>query len=81
MKDNKVQTYIMVGNDESGYVELDLVAFREKGEESRYLVTKLTSVAAMEHDEPKKSEFYISIDSEEEFNKLKSFFSQLEWGA
>lgn len=80
MKENKVETYIMVGNDESGYVEFDLVAFREKGEESRYLVTKLTSIDSSS-EENQKSEFYISIDSEEEFNKMKSFFSQLEWRA
>lgn len=59
----------------SGILEIDLISFREKGEESRYV--KFFSVGAAE--DGTQSETTISIDNEGDFNRFKKFVSDLNW--
>jgi len=59
----------------SGILEIDLISFREKGEESRYV--KFFSVGAAE--DGTQSETTISIDNEGDFNRFKKFVSELNW--
>jgi len=59
----------------SGVLEIDLISFRERGQESRYLSINATGVG----QDGNQSETTISIDNEKDFNRLKKFFSQLNW--
>jgi hypothetical protein len=59
----------------SGILEIDLISFREKGEESRYV--KFLSVGAS--GDGTGSETSLSIDNEEDFNRFKKFVSELNW--
>lgn len=59
----------------SGIIEIDLISFRERGQESRYV--KLLSVGAAE--DGTQSETTISIDNEVDFNRFKKFISELNW--
>jgi len=59
----------------SGIFEIDLISFREKGKESRYLSVNVTGI----DKEGNQSDTIISIDNETDFNKLKSFISKLNW--
>lgn len=59
----------------SGIIEIDLISFRERGQESRYLSIK--TVGAGEGG--KSSETAISISNEDDFNRFKKFISELNW--
>lgn len=59
----------------SGILEIDLISFREKGEESRYV--KILSVGAGE--DGNQSDTNLSIDNEGDFNRFKKFVSELNW--
>ena len=59
----------------SGVIEIDLISFREKGQESRYLSIK--TIGAGENG--KGSETNLSIDNEIDFMKFKKFISELNW--
>jgi hypothetical protein len=71
-------TYFGAGGSEDGHIEFDLVSFRQKGEETRYLSIKVTGFDD-EKDLPAPQSAAMSISNKEEFEKLKAFFSQLEW--
>lgn len=59
----------------SGILEIDLISFREKGQESRYL-----SISAKgSNSQGEASETDISIENEEDFNKFKKFISNINW--
>lgn len=69
-------TYLKVG-DETSSLEFDLVTFRQKGKEERYLSVSFYGFNI--NKEPVETqEAFINI-GEEEFAKIKSFFSNLEW--
>lgn len=79
MEENKKQpqTYIGIGSQENGSLEFDLIAFREKGQQVRYLSITFSG------NNPKtgeSQESFINID-EEAFNTVKDFFRQLEWNS
>lgn len=59
----------------SGVIEIDLISFREKGQESRYLSINTLGVG----QDGVQSETIISIDNEIDFKKLKDFISNLNW--
>ena len=59
----------------SGIIEVDLISFRERGQESRFLSVN-TEGADGEGNSSKTS---INIDNEADFNKFKQFISQLNW--
>lgn len=73
------KTYLSLGdpaNPKSGMLELDLVVFREKGEQTRYL-----SVTFSQKDgdnEPAS----VSINlNEESFNSIREYFKNLDWNS
>lgn len=73
-----VQTYLAIGDPESSMLEVDLVTFREKNQEMRYLGLSFTG------NNPKTNEpqeAFINIDNEEAFIIIKKFFAQLEWNS
>jgi len=59
----------------SGIIEVDLISFRERGQESRFLQVHTTGADS----EGNESTTAINIDNEEDFNKFKKFISQLNW--
>jgi len=71
--------FTLQAKDESGSVtgviEIDLISFRERGEESRFLSINVDG-SGVNND---RSTTKMSIGSEEEFNRLKEFISQLSW--
>lgn len=79
-KKNDVQTFFVLNTFDSekniiGSLEIDLISFREKGQESRYLSFFSSGVGK----EGEKSETTLSMDSEAEFIKFKRFVSELNW--
>lgn len=69
-------TYLCIGNEKDGQLEIDLIQFREKNVSMRYLAFTFSGV------NPKSGEMqsaFINIDNEEAFNSIKSFFNQLDW--
>jgi hypothetical protein len=77
---NQTKTYIRLEtkNSEgqlSGVLEIDLISFRERGVESRYL--SINTVGAGQ--DGGQSDTTISIDNETDFNKFKKFISELNW--
>lgn len=58
-----------------GVIEIDLVSFRERGQESRYLSIKTIGVGL----DGGQSETRNSIDSEIDFKRFKDFISNLNW--
>jgi len=66
-------TYICLGSPEGINFEVDLVTFREKGQQTKYL-----SVSFTDERQSPPSVFGTSLD-QESFNTLKKFFSQLDW--
>jgi hypothetical protein len=73
-----VQTYIAIGDIETSMLEVDLVTFREKNQEMRYLSMSYAGINPKTGD---PQEAFINIDNEEAFNILKNFFMQLEWNS
>jgi len=73
-----VQTYLAIGDVESTLLEVDLVTFREKNQEMRYLGLAFTGTNP-KSGEPQEA--FINIDNEEAFNIIKNFFAQLEWNS
>lgn len=72
-----VPTYIQI-KDENASLEFDLIAFRQRGEEARYLSVTFAGLDITK-DPPVEQEAFMNID-EEGFKKIKAFFEQLEWG-
>lgn len=58
-----------------GVIEIDLISFRERGQESRFL-----SVSTIGADtEGKESTTTMNINNETDFNLFKKFISELNW--
>lgn len=72
----EVPTYIKVGSEEAS-LEFDLITFREKGQEARYLSVSFAGIDITK-EPPVAQEAFVNID-EEGFKKIKKFFEQLEW--
>jgi hypothetical protein len=84
MNENKINkeklpsTYICIGNEQDGQLEIDLVQFREKNVSMRYLSFTFSGL------NPKTGQLqsaFINIDNEEAFETIKDFFSQLDWNS
>lgn len=71
-------TYLSIGDSSSTLLEIDLVTFREKNQEMRYLGLTFTGTNP-KTGEPQES--FVNIDNEESFYVLKNFFAQLEWNS
>lgn len=70
-------TYIRLGNEEAGELEIDLISYRQKGEQVKYMSLSFSG------KNPKNSEAQessVSLD-EETFYALKKFFLQLDWNS
>lgn len=72
------ETYFKYQDKDGGSFEVDLVTFREKGRETRYLSLALTGFD-MNQDPPTPQQAFLSIGSREAFDALKNFFSRLNW--
>lgn len=71
-------TYICIGNEQDGQLEIDLVQFREKNVSMRYLSFTFSGV------NPKTGQMqsaFINIDNEDAFETIKDFFLQLQWNS
>ena len=75
-KSSDIQTYLSLGNERDGNIEMDLVTFREKGQQVRYLSFLINSLDT--NQQPVSAS--LSLD-EQSFNHIKEFFSQLEWNS
>jgi hypothetical protein len=72
------QTYFSYQDDEGGNLEVDLITFREKGVETRYL-SMVFSGLDVRQDPPSPQTAFLNIESREEFERIKAFFAQLDW--
>jgi dihydroorotate dehydrogenase len=71
-KPNENQTYFNMGSTETGSIEIDLVSFRQKNQEAKYLTISIKSPNS-------NDETSFAIDNEDAFMALKNFFKQLDW--
>ncbi len=84
-----MQTYIIIGTQETGTIEIDLVSYRQRNEKRKYLTIEicepLSDNSNFEQDvENKESrengkKCLFALDNEMAFLQLKNFFSQLTW--
>ena len=67
--------------DDSEAMEMDLVTFRERGTETRYLSVSIygTEVVGDANKIPERQYTSLIIDNKEDFEKLKEFISNLNW--
>ena len=65
-----VQTYLNLNREDGSKLEVDLITFREKGQQVKYLAITFTDA--------NQNSASISLD-QESFNTLKTFFRQLDW--
>ena len=72
-------TFFQGGNEVDGFIEIDLVSQRYKGEESRYLSIFVNGFSIDEQNNTVNSGAAINITNENEFNAFKVFVSKLSW--
>jgi len=77
-KIQECDTYFSYEDDGGGSLEVDLITFREKGIETRYL-SLLFSGMDVRQNPPTPQQAYLNIESKEEFERFKAFFAQLDW--
>lgn len=71
-------TYLCIGNENDGQLEIDLIQFREKNVSMRYLSFTFSGI------NPKNGQIqnaFINVDNKEAFETIKKFFSQLDWNS
>jgi hypothetical protein len=75
-KQNKTDktTYLCLANDEGMSFEVDLVTFREKGHQTKYLAINFIDTKQAEPVVVSAMSF-----DENAFIKIKDFFKQLDW--
>lgn len=74
--DSFPSTYLCIGNENDGQLEIDLVQFREKNVSMRYLSFTFSGI---NHKTGQLQSAFINIDNEEAFNTIRDFFLQLDW--
>jgi hypothetical protein len=75
---NEPSTYLCIGNENDGQLEIDLIQFREKNVSMRYLSFTFSGI------NPKTGQVqsaFINIDNEDAFETIKKFFNQLDWNS
>jgi len=72
------QTYFALGSEDTGKMEIDLVTFREKGAETRYISIMFSGMNIKE-DPPTPQNAFFNIENREEFNLFKAFVANLSW--
>lgn len=64
------QTYICLNSDDNSKFEVDLITYREKGQQVKYLSVSFTD----------KNQNTASLSlNEDSFDDIKLFFKQLDW--
>jgi len=71
-------TYFVLGNEGVGKMEIDLVTYREKGEETRYIAMMFSGMNIKE-EPPTPQEAFFNIETKEEFSDFKKFIANLNW--
>jgi len=74
-------TFVSIGsdsNEDDSLVEMDLVYVRQKGKEERFLKIELSGHNITDPSRPQQYAIKV-VNTKEEFEKLKNFFTQLEW--
>jgi hypothetical protein len=79
IKGQKSNTYCVIGNEDEGYIEFDLVSFRQKGEERRYAHINLVGFSETESGAEEPSRAYVNLSNKEDFESFKKFISTLNW--
>jgi hypothetical protein len=64
------QTYICMDSEDGSKFEVDLITYREKGQQVKYLAVSFTDAS--------NSTATISLN-QESFDNIKTFFKQLDW--
>ena len=64
------ETYICLNSEDGSKFEVDLITYREKGQQVKYLAVSFTDA--------KQSTATISLN-QESFDNIKTFFKQLDW--
>lgn len=72
------KTFFSYKGEEGNGLDIDLVTYREKGTETRYLSVQFFGFD-LTQDPPVPQQGCVLIDKESDFNELKSFFTQLNW--
>jgi hypothetical protein len=72
------QTYFLHKDNVGGNLEIDLITFREKGAETRYLSVVFSGLDVRQ-DPPSPQSAFLNIESKEDFERIKAFFAQLDW--
>ena len=72
------KTYYSAGSEDSGVMEIDLVTFRERGTETRYIGIGFSGLN-VKVDPPEPQEAFYNIETESEFNEFKNFITNLNW--
>lgn len=76
-----MSTFVSIGSDENqddSLIEMDLVYVRQKGKEERFLKIELSGHNITDASRPNQYAIKV-VNTKEEFEKLKNFFTQLEW--
>jgi hypothetical protein len=73
----QTETYISLGDKTQGIVEFDLMSHREKGQEVRYLHIQVRGFSLDEKGSSANT--YMAIQSKDDFERIKKFFSTLKW--
>jgi len=75
------ETYFEFKAKNNSKLEFDLVTFREKGVETRYLSISINWPRTLNgNKEAEYDKTMITIGSKEDFEELKKFIGQLNWG-
>ncbi len=72
------KTYFSYKSPDGSLLEIDLVTFREKGSETRYLSFATIGIPT-QVAEGQPTKVMLSIDTREDFESIKQFFSELNW--
>ena len=74
------KTWAVTGDEDNGFIEFDLVLQRRKGVDERYMSIQLNGFSMKEGtNEAVASNANMMIINKEQFEKLKTFFSQFKW--
>jgi len=71
-------TYYQVGTENTGTLEFDLIAHRQRGVEKRYLNVQVKGLI-LGKDKKEVGDCRMNITSKEQFEGLKEFFTNLNW--
>ena len=71
--------FISSDKDKYGIIEIDLVSYKERGKEQRFLSFSVSGYDMRVIETPPQQNAFVTIDTREEFERMKKFFSELNW--